>query len=198
MNTILSVANISKIFENEYSQVKVLDNLSFEFVRGKSYGIVGPSGCGKSTLIAISAGIQEPSSGKVLLGGKDIYALGHKDKQKLLYEHIGIVLQSPYLIPELTVLENVIFKEFIKKKIDNSMYARGIELLTRLNLQDKANSLPQTLSGGQAQRVSFLRALYNEPSFLFADEPIAHLDCINQKLVLALIQEAQQKWGMVR
>jgi len=196
MNTTLSLKNISKHFRGHTRVFTALDSLNFDFHKGVSYALVGASGSGKSTLIHICAGIETPSSGTVLLDGTDIHTFPATGKMQFLAERIGVVLQSPFLIPELTVLENVIFKDLINYSSRQKSRELGYSLLKELNLEEKAHEYPPALSGGQAQRVSLLRALYNKPHFLLADEPIAHLDHENQQIILSFLKKAQTEWGM--
>ena len=196
MNTTLSLYNISKKFYARHGEVVVFDSLSVDFYQGRSYALTGPSGSGKSTLLHILAGIEIPCSGKVLYKGEALNFFTKKDKQYFLHANIGMIFQTPLLIPELTVLENILFKDLIIKYPSAEKIKKGLELLAELHLEDKAYALPHLLSGGQAQRVAFGRALYNKPAFLLADEPLAHLDRENQKIILAILKRSQLEWGM--
>ena len=196
MNTRLSLYNISKKFYARHGEVVVFDSLSVDFYQGRSYALTGPSGSGKSTLLHILAGIEAPCSGKVLYKGENLNFFTKKDKQYFLHNDIGMIFQTPLLVPELTVLENILFKDLIIKYPSTEKIKRGLELLAELHLEDKAYAFPHLLSGGQAQRVAFGRALYNKPAFILADEPLAHLDRDNQKIILAMLKRSQIEWGM--
>ena len=196
MNTRLSLYNISKKFYARHGEVVVFDSLSVDFYQGRSYALNGPSGSGKSTLLHILAGIEAPCSGKVLYKGENLNFFTKKDKQYFLHNDIGMIFQTPLLVPELTVLENILFKDLIIKYPSTEKIKRGLELLAELHLEDKAYAFPHLLSGGQAQRVAFGRALYNKPAFILADEPLAHLDRDNQKIILAMLKRSQIEWGM--
>ena len=196
MNTTLSLYNISKNFYAHHGKVVVFNSLSADFVQGVSYALTGPSGSGKSTLLHMLAGIETPCSGKVEYKGKNIASFTPKDKQSFLHNDIGMIFQNPFLVPELTVLENILFKDLIIKYPSVEKIKKGLELLAELQLEDKAYALPHLLSGGQAQRVALGRALYNKPAFLLADEPLAHLDRENQKSIIAMLKRSQLEWGM--
>ena len=174
----------------------VLNGVSVEFEKGKTYAITGVSGSGKSTLLHILGGLDIPSSGSVLLNDLEIYSLKASVKEKLLNQRFGFVFQFHYLIKEFTVLENIIVVGLIKGQSRKICIAMADELLVEMGLQDKRNSYPGELSGGQQQRVAIARAVFNKPCFLLADEPTGNLDKQNAQTVVALILRAQIDWGM--
>ncbi len=196
MNTTLSLYNISKNFYTHHGKIAVFNSLSADFYQGVSYALTGPSGSGKSTLLHILAGIEVPCLGKVAYKGKNIALLKNKDRYSFLQNDIGMIFQTPFLVPELTVLENVLFKDLIIQYPSAEKIKKGLALLAELQLEDKAHTFPHLLSGGQAQRVALGRALYNKPTFLLADEPLAHLDRTNQQSILAMLKRSQLEWGM--
>jgi ABC-type lipoprotein export system ATPase subunit len=196
MNTILSLEQVTKSFFLPDQKLTVLKNISITFHQNVSYAITGASGTGKSTLLHLLAGIEQPCEGKVLYNNIDKNKLTPQEQQNFLQNSLGLVFQMPYLIPELTVLENIILKGLIQKESFSTAQKKGFDLLEQVNLQDKAHSLPSSLSGGQAQRVALLRALFNKPNFLIADEPLAHLDVHNQNIILEMLKQAQKEWGM--
>ncbi len=176
--------NISKSFvQAKHEKINVIKNINFEFIQGHSYGLSGVSGTGKSTLLYIIANLESPSSGQV-------------EYQNLGTEDIGLVFQYPYLIPELTVLENVILKGLISGRSILDCKKEGLELLKTVGIFEKAESSTGALSGGQQQRVAICRAIFNRPKFLFADEPTAHLDKDNARQIIDLLLSAKKNWNM--
>lgn len=176
--------SVSKTFaQSKQDKIVVIKNVNFEFDQGRSYGLSGVSGTGKSTLINIIAGLESPDSGKV-------------EYQNLTNREIGLVFQYPYLIPELTVIENVILKGLIAGRSIYDCKQEGLDLLKSVGILEKSESSTGALSGGQQQRVSICRAIFNKPKFLFADEPTAHLDKDNSKQIIDLLLKAKDKWGM--
>ncbi len=176
--------------------VPVLKGVSATFEQGKSYAITGVSGSGKSTLIHLLAGLDAPTKGTVIYGTEDINALSEAKKSIFLNKTIGLVFQYPYLIKELTVLENVMIKGLIAGQEAKASAREGRELLRNVGLESKANAYPGQLSGGQQQRVALARALKNRPQFLLADEPTGNLDPQTAQRILDLITQAQKEWGM--
>lgn len=166
MITTLTLKQITKTFSLSNVSYSVLKNISVTFQKNTSYAIIGQSGSGKSTLINILAGLDSPTHGQVLYNNQNLANLDKIKQKKLLQENIGIIFQNSYLIPELTVLENIIIKGLINKTPKNIAIKLGLELLEQINMQDKANSLPPVLSGGQAQRIAILRALLINRTFL--------------------------------
>lgn len=176
--------------------MSVLQGVSVSFEYGKTYGITGISGSGKSTLIYLLAGLDLPTRGSILYQGVDINSLNHIQKAHFLNTSIGMAFQYPYLIKELTVLENVMIKGMVAGISHQECMRQAHELLALVGLAPMTCFYPGQLSGGQAQRVALARALMNNPSFLIADEPTAHLDRQTGALIIDLIFALQQKKGM--
>ncbi|KKQ33144.1 MAG: ABC-type transport system, involved in lipoprotein release, ATPase component [candidate division TM6 bacterium GW2011_GWF2_37_49] len=191
------IANmVCKDFFQGDKAMPVLNGVSVEFEKGKTYAITGVSGSGKSTLLHILGGLDVPTSGTVLLNDLDIYSLKASAKERILNQRFGFVFQFHYLIKELTVLENIIVVGLIKGQARKECIARAEELLVEMGLPDKRNNYPSQLSGGQQQRVAIARAVFNKPCFLLADEPTGNLDKQNAQTVVDLILRAQSDWGM--
>ena|SRR3989338_10487154 len=189
------------------NKLDVLRDVSFEFKSDESYAIIGVSGVGKSTLMHILAGIDFPTSGQVYFGpgytnqpslknyaskkatpGGDINKFNSAEKEIFFNKNIGLVFQEPYLIPELSVLENVMLKGAISGEKDN-LTEKAFSLLKRVNLENKAYENPLSLSGGQQQRVAILRSIFNKPDFILADEPTGNLDEIAAAQIRDLLLE---------
>ena len=189
-------SNIYKDFGHDDKITHVLKGVSVEFCKGMAYAVKGVSGSGKSTFMHILGGLDAPSDGKVTFNGKDIYKLKQSEKEKFLNQTMGFVFQFHYLIKELTVLENIMLVGLVKGECNKKCRTRAFELLQSMGLTGKENSYPGQLSGGEQQRVSIARAIFNKPSFLLADEPTGNLDSDNAKNVVDLILRAKEEWGM--
>ena len=169
---LLEVKNISKTYGSGETAVKALKNVSFSVPKGEYVAIVGESGSGKSTLLNMIGALDTPTSGKVLIDGKDIFAMNDRKLTVFRRRNIGFIFQAFNLIPELTVEQNIIFPL----------------------LKDRRNHLPSQLSGGQQQRVAIGRALITRPSLILADEPTGNLDSQNSSEVIALLKETSKKY----
>ena len=181
---LLEVKNISKTYGNGETAVKALKDVSFSVPKGEYVAIVGESGSGKSTLLNMIGALDTPTSGKVLIDGKDIFAMNDRKLTVFRRRNIGFIFQAFNLIPELTVEQNMIFPLLLDYQKPDKRYLE--ELLTVLNLKDRRNHLPSQLSGGQQQRVAIGRALITRPSLILADEPTGNLDSQNSSEVIAL------------
>ena len=155
--------------------------------------VVGESGSGKSTLLNTLGALDTPTSGKVYIDGKDIFAMKEKQLTVFRRRNIGFIFQAFNLIPELTVEQNMMFPVLLDYQKPNKKYLE--ELLTVLNLKERRNHLPNQLSGGQQQRVAIGRALLTRPSLILADEPTGNLDSKNSSEVIALLHEASKKYA---
>ena len=184
------------ISQTSQTALQVLQGINVQFNQGSTYAIVGVSGSGKSTLMHVLGGFDKPDSGSVLLVGHDIYKLSQSKKESLLNQQFGFIFQFHYLIKELNILENIILKGLIKGDNKTECQKRGLELLEYVGLSDKIYSYPTELSGGQLQRVSIIRAIFNKPVFLIADEPTGSLDSQNALLITDLLEQCRKNWGM--
>lgn len=187
-NLIIKVLNLKKNFKNEGADLCILNDINFEFNQGVGYAIQGISGVGKTTLINIMSGLDVPTSGSIFYDQHDI----HESKNRtLVHNSIGLIFQESYLLHELTILENVMIQGLINKQTSGKPFA--LELLAMVQLQNKADKYPHQLSGGEQQRISIARALFNKPKILIADEPTAHLDKKNKQLVIDLLLNLKSK-----
>lgn len=193
-NGTLRVDKVSKAYKQGGKVLPVLNNISTAFEQGKSYAITGASGSGKSTLLYLLGGLEKPSSGRVLCNKQDLAAL--KDASTFRNKTIGFVFQFHYLINELTVLENIMLMGKIARRDELHCRAEAYALLDVVGLRQRASYYPHQLSGGEQQRVSIARSLFNKPKFLLADEPTGSLDAHNAAKIVELLERAQQEWGM--
>lgn len=188
----LEVKHICKIYGTGETAVKALKDVSFSVPKGEYVVIVGESGSGKSTLLNMIGALDSPTSGKVLIDGKDIFSMNEGSLTIFRRRNIGFIFQAFNLIPELTVEQNMIFPVLLDYKKPDMAYLE--ELLTVLNLRERRNHLPSQLSGGQQQRVAIGRALITRPSLILADEPTGNLDSQNSREVIALLKSASKKY----
>lgn len=189
---LLEVKELSKTYGRGETAVHALKAASFSVPKGEFVAIVGESGSGKSTLLNLIGALDTPTSGKVLVDGKDIFAMKDRNLTVFRRRNIGFVFQSFNLIPELTVEQNIIFPVLLDYQKPNQKYLE--ELLDVLNLTERRKHLPSQLSGGQQQRVAIGRALMTRPSLILADEPTGNLDTQNSSEVIALLKEASRKY----
>ena len=189
---LLEVRNICKTYGSGETSVKALKDVSFSVPRGEYVAVVGESGSGKSTLLNMIGALDIPTSGKVLIDGKDIFSMNDRKLTVFRRRNIGFIFQAFNLIPELTVEQNMIFPMLLDYQKPDRKYLE--ELLTVLNLKDRRNYLPSQLSGGQQQRVAIGRALITCPALILADEPTGNLDTQNSSEVIALLKEASKKY----
>lgn len=189
---LLEVKNICKTYGSGETAVTALKNVSFSVPKGEYTAIVGESGSGKSTLLNMIGALDAPTSGRVVIDGKDIFSMNDRKLTVFRRRNIGFIFQAFHLIPELTVEQNMIFPLLLDYRKPDKKYLE--ELLTVLNLKERRNHLPGQLSGGQQQRVAIGRALITRPSLILADEPTGNLDTQNSSEVIALLKEASRKY----
>lgn len=190
---LLEVKSVSKTYGSGEAAVRALKNVSFSVPKGEFVSVVGESGSGKSTLLNMLGALDTPDSGKVLIDGKDIFAMKESELTVFRRRNIGFIFQAFNLIPELTVEQNMIFPVLLDYRKPNQEYLE--ELLEELNLKERRRHLPSQLSGGQQQRVAIGRALITRPSVILADEPTGNLDSQNSSEVIALLKEASRKYA---
>ncbi len=189
---LLEVNNICKTYGSGEAAVQALKKVSFSVPKGEYVAIVGESGSGKSTLLNMIGALDMPTSGKVIISGKDIFSMNDRKLTVFRRRNIGFIFQAFNLIPELTVEQNIIFPVLLDYQKPDRKYLE--ELLEVLNLKERRNHLPNQLSGGQQQRVAIGRALFTRPSLILADEPTGNLDTQNSSEVIALLKEASKKY----
>jgi putative ABC transport system ATP-binding protein len=189
----LCLEEVTKRYGATANRVTALNRVSLALNAGTFTAVMGPSGSGKSTLLQCAAGLDQPSAGRVLVGGEALPRGGEADVARFRRERIGFVFQQYNLIPYLTVLQNVLLPQRLAGRRPDP--AEWAELMVRLGLTELAARRPVELSGGQQQRVAIARALVTRPAVLFADEPTGALDTASGREVLNLLREAVDEFG---
>lgn len=190
--TTLSVEGLTKIYGSGDTAVTALDHVSFTVEKGEFVAIVGASGSGKSTLMNLIGGIDEPTSGRVVIDGQELYAMNESARAIFRRRNIGMVFQFYNLVPTLTAAENIMLPYLLDKREPEKV--KLAEILALTGLSERAGHLPSALSGGQQQRVSLGRALINDPAFILADEPTGNLDSRASRDVMELLQVANRRY----
>ena len=193
MSSILQAIQLTKQVLSGNQTLTILNDVSFSIEAGESLAIVGASGSGKSTLLGLLAGLDVPSSGKVIMNGTSLFALDEDDRAKLRGELAGFVFQSFQLLPALNALENVMLP--LELRGVSAARPRAAEALKLVGLSDRAHHLPKHLSGGEQQRVALARAFVTQPKILFADEPTGNLDAATGSQVIELMLELNLAQG---
>ena len=189
----IELDGVSRTVPSGSGFLKILHPTSLRIAEGRAVAVSGPSGSGKSTLLGLIAGLDTPSSGRIVIDGTDITALGEEALARLRGEKIGIVFQFFHLLPSLTALENVMVPMELAKTANVAERARA--LLTDVGLADRTHHYPSQLSGGEQQRVAIARALANGPRILLADEPTGNLDSATGRQVIELLLSIKRKSG---
>ncbi len=189
---ILEVQNLCKTYGKGEAEVRALDHVSFSVGKGEFIAIVGESGSGKSTLLNVVGALDNPTDGKVLIDGRDIFSMHEKKLTVFRRQNIGFIFQSFNLIPELNVEQNITFPLLLDYRKPDQKYVE--ELLEILGLKERRKHLPCQLSGGQQQRVAIGRALAARPAIIMADEPTGNLDSRNSREVITLLKSMSAKY----
>ena len=199
-DVVLELQNVSRIFGEDDTQVKALDNVSLSIKRGEFVLIVGSSGSGKSTLLNMIGLLDKPTSGKVILDGKETTTLNDGQVSQYRNEKLGFVFQFANLLPDLTVLENVMLPQQIQGSSED-IRQNATDLLIKVGLEDQINKRSNKISGGQAQRAAIARGLVNRPTIVLADEPTGNLDSVTAgkivKLAKSMAKELNQTFIIV-
>ncbi|WP_242327998.1 ABC transporter ATP-binding protein [Lactococcus lactis] len=187
----IELKNVKKSFKDGDETIEALKETNFSVDKGEFVAIIGPSGSGKSTLLTIAGGLQSPSSGEIWINGRALNEKKEKTRAKVRFEEIGFILQASNLVPFLTVKKQLQLVDKVNKAKENRA---GLDLLKHLGLEKLVDKYPEELSGGERQRVAIVRALYNDPTIILADEPTASLDTEKAyEVVKILAKEAKEK-----
>jgi lipoprotein-releasing system ATP-binding protein len=189
----LIVEHLSKTFPTRGERLVVLQNVSFSLAAGQNAAVLGPSGSGKSTLLFIVGTLDSPSGGSVRLSGRDPFSLDEAKLADFRNRHIGFVFQDHYLLPQLTVLENVLVPAMAGGSPTPETVERAKSLLTRVGLKERLDHRPAELSGGERQRAGVARALLLKPALVLADEPTGNLDRKSAATIGNLLLEMQRE-----
>ena len=192
----IEIQNLTKIFKADGGELRALDNVSLRVDDGEIFGIIGMSGAGKSTLLRCLSMLERPSSGKILLDGKDLASMRGAELREAR-RHMGVVFQGYNLLMQKTVFDNIAFPLRLEKGRSHAeIRARVEELLELVTLSDKSRAYPAQLSGGQKQRVAIARALATSPELLLCDEPTSALDPLTTASMLTLLEDINKKLGV--
>jgi lipoprotein-releasing system ATP-binding protein len=195
MSAALEVSDVHKSFDTGAAEVAVLRGVSFELQSGDSLAVTGPSGSGKSTLLHLVGALDSPTSGTIRIDGGEPYTLGETELARFRNGTIGFVFQDHHLLPQYTVLENVLVPTLAFPNGARDAVGKAKELLSRVGLEHRLTHRPAELSGGERQRVAVARALINGPRLLLCDEPTGSLDAANADAVASLLFELHREAG---
>ena len=193
--SLIQIKNLSKHYTEGGAQRVVLTEINLEIAKGDFIVLLGRSGSGKSTLLNMISGIDTPSAGQVIINDVNLTGLTEHDRTIFRRHNIGFIFQLFNLIPTLTVQENILLPLELTDRLKKGHREHVMKLLAALRLDDRANSFPDKLSGGEQQRVAILRALIHQPELLLADEPTGNLDTESSKTVLGLLKKLVKKEG---
>src|SRR5919106_3551143 len=186
----IQLKDVTKVYPNG---LKALDQFNLEITAGEWVSVMGPSGSGKTTLLNIIGLLDRPSSGSVLVDGKETSRFTEKEMTSFRRQKVGMIFQQFHLVPHLTALENVMLAQYFHSIVDLD---QASELMSRIGLGDRLKHLPSELSGGEQQRVCVARALINEPRILLADEPTGNLDEENEREIMRLLMKLHEQEGL--
>jgi len=192
MNNCIKITNLSKKYEKNKA-IKVLKDLSFNFVSGKSYSIMGPSGSGKSTLLNMLSLIDSPTTGSIVINNKKINTNNNVENDIIRASKIGIIYQDKNLLSDFTALENVYLPNLLISKEKQKSKELAKKLIKKVGMITRLNHFPNELSGGENQRIAIARALINDPEIILADEPTGNLDSDNAKLIFKILFNLKSK-----
>ena len=190
----VEVKKVRKVYQRDRQEIPVLDGLSLEIADGDFVGLMGPSGSGKTTLLNLIGGIDQPTSGDVVVGGTNIAALDGAKLAKWRSRNIGFIFQLYNLIPVLNALQNVELPLLLVRMSGKERKERAKNALSLVGLGDRLKHFPRQLSGGQEQRVAIARALVSDPSVLLADEPTGDLDRKSGEEILGILEKLNQEY----
>lgn len=192
---VVKIENVTRTYQIGKLETHALRGVSLSINNGEFTALVGPSGSGKTTLLQMIGCLDQPTSGRVTVDGKEVTSLNRNQRADMRKGHIGFIFQFFALIPTLTAYENVEMPLLLNGHSPKERRDRVMELLTAVDLTDRANNRPDQLSGGQQQRIAIARALAPKPALILADEPTANLDTENGKQVMEIMKKLNQETG---
>jgi lipoprotein-releasing system ATP-binding protein len=192
---LIELRKVTKEYPGAPEPLRVLQEIDFRLDAGECVAVTGPSGCGKSTLLNLMGALDRATSGEVLFAGRDLAAISENEQARLRNRDIGFIFQLHHLLPQYTVLENVLTPVLAARNTPDAG-DRALDLLARTGLADKADARPGQLSGGERQRVAVARALINRPRLLLADEPTGSLNEAGAERLADLLRDLQREEGM--
>ena len=189
MRTAMEARALWKVYQTGDNTVQAVRGVHIEFQQGEMVAIMGPSGCGKTTLLNVLSGIDEPSSGEVLVGGKQLFGISDDERTEMRAQNFGFIFQNFNLLPVLSAVENVELPLLLIGKSSAEAREGSLKALASVGLEDRASHRPSELSGGQQQRVAIARAIVHSPSVIFCDEPTGNLDSATSSEVMQLLKQ---------
>jgi lipoprotein-releasing system ATP-binding protein len=195
-SALVEASGLVKSYRSDGRAIQVLRGVDLDVSAGEMLAIVGASGVGKSTLMHVLGTLDVPDQGRVLLEGRDVFALDEPSRTRLRNETIGFIFQFHHLLPEFSALENVAMPLLIARRPEGDSLARASRLLAELGLSERTSHRPSQLSGGEQQRVAVARALVAEPRLVLADEPTGNLDSENSRELIGLLREQHEERGL--
>jgi len=192
---LIDVRNVSRFYLRGSDEVHALDDVTLQIGSGQFVALMGPSGSGKSTLLNLISGIDRPSSGHVVVSGQELAQLSEDSLAKWRARHVGLIFQFFNLIPVLSALENVALPLLLTDLDKAARRERAATALRVVDLENRADHFPATMSGGEQQRVAIARAIVTDPDLIVADEPTGDLDAANAVEILGLLRELRQAFG---
>ena len=192
----IECTNLSKSFFLNNEELNVLNKINLSIEESNLIGITGKSGAGKSTLLHLLAGLDKPSSGDITFNNNSILSMTPNEISKLRLINFGFVYQFHHLLEDLTIEENILIPSILKNSFNNKVKNKSIDLMKKLDIYDRKDSLPWKLSGGEKQRAAIARALINDPKFLFLDEPTGNLDKENASIIQNLLLDLSTTKGI--
>lgn len=193
---VVKIENVTRVYQIGKLETRALQGVNLSIASGEFTSLVGPSGSGKTTLLQMIGCLDQPTSGRVLVNGKDVTRLNRNQRADMRRENIGFIFQFFALIPTLSAYENIEMPLLLNGQGVSERKERVMELLKAVDLLDRAKNRPDQLSGGQQQRVAIARALAPKPALILADEPTANLDTENGKQVMDIMQKLNKETGV--
>lgn len=195
MTAAIEAINLCKIYKLGALEIEVIKNITMTIEKGDFVSIMGPSGSGKSTFLYLAGGLDKPTSGNIMINGKELSLMNDRDESRMRRRDIGFVFQFYNLLPNLNVEENILLPALLDGKKGSGYQGRLAELLDIVGLTERSHHTPRELSGGEQQRTAIARALINNPDIILADEPTGNLDTKSGTEILKLLRKINHEKG---